>query len=189
MPALLGGCAGCHPASSIFPHPSSIIPLPSSFLLFSPISLPHFRKSLYNFLRPPWDSLAYFLPRFALLPHGGEHRMPSYMVNVTGENVGAYRLLPNGVHFSEHATIAVPYDDFLLPMGYNPKDIKTYYFDEDLAQWKHTNNAKSEFSASFVGKKRGFFDKNADFSCRIQSFFVILQPETLIFATGIGRET
>jgi len=68
----------------------------------------------------------------------------------------------------------VPYDDFLLPMGYNPKDIKTYYFDEDLAQWKHTNNAKSEFSASFVGKKRGFFDKNADFSCRIQSFFVIL---------------
>ena len=174
MPALLGGCAGCHPASSIFPHPSSIIPLPSSFLLFSPISLPHFRKSLYNFLRPPWDSLAYFLPRFALLPHGGEHRMPSYMVNVTGENVGAYRLLPNGVHFSEPATIALPYDEFLLPMGYNPKDIKTYYFDEDLTQWKHTNNAKSEFSASFVGKKRGFFDKNADFSCRIQSFFVIL---------------
>ncbi|MBO7546498.1 MAG: hypothetical protein J6T19_07340 [Paludibacteraceae bacterium] len=125
-------------------------------------------------MRLPCDSLAYFLPRFALLPHGGEHRMPSYMVNVTGENVGAYRLLPNGVHFSEPATIAVPYDDFLLPMGYNPKDIKTFYFDEDLTQWKHTNNAKSEFSASFVGKKRSFFDKNADFSCRIQSFFVIL---------------
>lgn len=25
---------------------------------------------------------------FALLPHGGEHRMPSYMVNVTGEFFG-----------------------------------------------------------------------------------------------------
>ena len=82
-------------------------------------------------------TLVHDLPfSFALIPNGGEHRMPSYMVNVTGENVGAYRLLPNGVHFSEPATIAVPYDDFLLPMGYNPKDIKTYYFDEDLAQWK-----------------------------------------------------
>ena len=30
-------------------------------------------------------------------------------------------------------TIAIPYDDFLLPMGYKPKDIKTYYFDENLA--------------------------------------------------------
>jgi len=73
---------------------------------------------------------------FALLPHGGEHRMPSYMVNVTGDNAEAFRLLPNGVHFTEPATIAVPYDDFLLPMGYKPKDIKTFYFDEDLAQWK-----------------------------------------------------
>ena len=82
-------------------------------------------------------TLVHDLPfSFALIPNGGEHRMPSYMVNMTGENVGAYRLLPNGVHFSEPATIAVPYDDFLLPMGYNPKDIKTYYFDEELAQWK-----------------------------------------------------
>ena len=31
------------------------------------------------------------------------------------------------------AIIAIPYDDFLLPMGYKPKDIKTYYFDENLA--------------------------------------------------------
>lgn len=96
-------------------------------------------------MRPPWDSLAYFLPRFALLPHGGEHRMPSYMVNVTGENVGAYRLLPNGVHFSEPATIAVPYDDFLLPIGYKPKDIKTFYFDEDLARWNVQNTQKVRF--------------------------------------------
>lgn len=36
---------------------------------------------------------------------------------------------------------------------------------------------------------RVFFDEFADFSCRIRSFFVILQPETLIFATGMGQET
>ena len=72
---------------------------------------------------------------FELLREDQLHRMPSYMVNVTGDNAGAYRLLPNGVHFTEPATIAVPYDDTLLPMGYKPKDIKTYYFDEDLAQW------------------------------------------------------
>ena len=29
---------------------------------------------------------------FALLPHGGEHRMPSYMVNVTGEFLARYLL-------------------------------------------------------------------------------------------------
>ena len=95
-----------------------------------------FQWGSFSLLADP-GTLVHDLPfSFALIPNGGEHRMPSYMVNVTGENVGAYRLLPNGVHFSEPATIAVPYDDFLLPMGYNPKDIKTYYFDEELAQWK-----------------------------------------------------
>ena len=94
-------------------------------------------------LRADSGSLVHDLPfSFALLPHGGEHRMPSYMVNVTGENVGAYRLLPNGVHFSEPATITLPYDEFLLPMGYKPKDIKTYYFDEELAQWKELEQVK-----------------------------------------------
>ena len=70
---------------------------------------------------------------FELLREDQLHRMPSYMVNVTGDNAGAYRLLPNGIHFSKPATIAIPYDDILLPMGYKPKDIKTYYFDENLA--------------------------------------------------------
>ena len=42
---------------------------------------------------------------FELLREEQLHRMPSYMVNVTGDNVGAYRLLPNGIHFSEPARL------------------------------------------------------------------------------------
>lgn len=34
---------------------------------------------------------------------------------------------------------------YLLPMGYKPKDIKTFYFDEDLAQWKVQNTQKVSF--------------------------------------------
>ena len=93
---------------------------------------------------------------FELLREEQLHRMPSYMVNVTGDNAGAFRLLPNGVHFTEPATIAVPYDDTLLPMGYKPKDIKTYYFDEDLAQWIMQITQKERFLRLLWAKKSFF---------------------------------
>ena len=93
---------------------------------------------------------------FELLREEQLHHMSSYMVNVTGDNAGAFRLLPNGVHFTEPATIAVPYDDFLLPMGYKPKDIKTYYFDEDLAQWIMQITQKERF-LRLLWVKKSFF--------------------------------
>ena len=56
---LLGGCAWCHPTSSLFPLPSSIIPLPS-YLLYT----------LYIIaIRPP-PTLAWFLlPYSPSFPH------------------------------------------------------------------------------------------------------------------------
>ena len=116
----------------------------TSFPVSTPIAEYSFQKGmLLNF---GWDNFALQADSgallhdlelsFELLREEQVPRMPSYMVNVTGDKVGAYRLLPNGVHFEEAATITVPYDEYLLPMGYKAKDVKTYYFDEELAQWK-----------------------------------------------------
>lgn len=70
---------------------------------------------------------------FSILSQTQVAPMPSYWVAVTGDYVGAYRLLPNGVHFSEPATISLPYDEYLLPMGYKPKDIRTYF---SMKSWR-----------------------------------------------------
>lgn len=69
-----------------------------------------------------------------LLPSSEISSMPSNMVNVTGDFVGAYRLLPNGTHFNTPAVITIPYGP--LPIGYRPSDVYTYYYDEDIAQWQ-----------------------------------------------------
>ena len=56
------------------------------------------------------------------------------MVNVTGDNAG-YRMLPDGMTFKDDIQIVLPYDSTLLPMGFTPNDIKTYYFDIKYGRW------------------------------------------------------
>jgi RHS repeat-associated protein len=56
------------------------------------------------------------------------------MVNVTGD-YAAYRMLPHGTRFNSDIDIVLPYDTALLPIGYAPNDIMTYYYDELRRQW------------------------------------------------------
>ncbi|MDR1346116.1 MAG: hypothetical protein LBK03_05395, partial [Bacteroidales bacterium] len=56
------------------------------------------------------------------------------MVNVTGD-YAAYRMLPHGTRFNSNIDIVLPYDTALLPIGYAPSDIMTYYYDELRLQW------------------------------------------------------
>ncbi|MDR1345424.1 MAG: hypothetical protein LBK03_01800 [Bacteroidales bacterium] len=56
------------------------------------------------------------------------------MVNVTGD-YAAYRMLPHGTQFNSDIDIVLPYDTTLLPIGYTPADIMTYYYDELRRQW------------------------------------------------------
>ena len=56
------------------------------------------------------------------------------MVNVTGDNTG-YRMLPKGMVFKNDIDIILPYDTTLLPIGFTPNDIKTYYYDERFKRW------------------------------------------------------
>ena len=56
------------------------------------------------------------------------------MVNVTGSHTG-YRMLPAGMLFEKDILLTLPYDTALLPTGYTPYDILTYYYDTRYGQW------------------------------------------------------
>ena len=56
--------------------------------------------------------------------------MQSGMVNVTGEGKG-FRLLPHGTKFQKDLSIQIKYDTTQLPVGYQPSDIKSFYYDEN----------------------------------------------------------
>lgn len=60
--------------------------------------------------------------------------MESGMVNVTKGGRG-YRFLPDGAKFDKPVDIALEYDVKLLPSGYSPKDIRTYFFDTRSKRW------------------------------------------------------
>ena len=56
------------------------------------------------------------------------------MVNVTGEHCG-FRMLPHGTRFNKDIAIVLPYDSLLIPAGYSPEDIRTYYYNETESTW------------------------------------------------------
>lgn len=56
------------------------------------------------------------------------------MVNVTGEHCG-FRMLPHGTRFNKDIAIVLPYDSLLIPVGYTPADIRTYYYNEMESTW------------------------------------------------------
>jgi hypothetical protein len=70
--------------------------------------------------------------------HGlGEPELPPLntgMVNVT-DSYNAFRMLPAGMVFEKDVVITLPYDSALLPMGYTPYDIMTYYYDTRYERW------------------------------------------------------
>ena len=56
------------------------------------------------------------------------------MINVTGE-FEAFRMLPKGTIFQNDIEVILPYDTALLPVGYTPYDIRTYYYNENSNRW------------------------------------------------------
>ena len=66
--------------------------------------------------------------------HDGLASLQSGMVNITG-GAKAYRLLPHGEHFSSPALLRLAYEPAMLPHGFRPADIYTYYYDELASRW------------------------------------------------------
>ena len=56
------------------------------------------------------------------------------MVNVT-DYASGYRMLPDGMVFNGDISIVLPYDSTLLPAGFTPDDIVTYYYDVPSGRW------------------------------------------------------
>ncbi len=55
------------------------------------------------------------------------------LVNVTS-TYGGYRCLPHG-KFNKPLQLSIGYDTSLIPAGYRPDDIRTFFYDEDQSQW------------------------------------------------------
>ncbi|MDD3665182.1 MAG: DNRLRE domain-containing protein, partial [Bacteroidales bacterium] len=61
--------------------------------------------------------------------------MGSGMVNVTPGRSG-YRYTPDGMTFDKPAQISIAYDSTLIPSGYTPEDIRTFFFNTSSKKWE-----------------------------------------------------
>ncbi len=61
--------------------------------------------------------------------------MNSGLTNVTTSKA-AYRFLPDGVKFDAAVRIAIPYEDSLIPQGYGPNDIRSFFFNNETKNWE-----------------------------------------------------
>ena len=68
------------------------------------------------------------------LEKSGVRAMDPGLTNVTGEFSG-YRLLPDHSTFNKYLVIAIPYDSAQIPKGYSPKEIRSFFYDEQKQQW------------------------------------------------------
>lgn len=58
------------------------------------------------------------------------------MINVTAPFARGYELLPHGTTFDEAVSVRLPYQASLLPPGYVPDDVHTYFFDTERGRWE-----------------------------------------------------
>lgn len=58
------------------------------------------------------------------------------LINVTAPFRRAYEFQPHGETFDDALKITLPYQPSLLPPGYVPEDIQTFYYDETLKRWE-----------------------------------------------------
>ena len=61
---------------------------------------------------------------------------PDEISNVTKGYYAGFRFLPHGTLFDSSVTVAIAYDENLIPAGYTTDDIYTFYFDEENKKWK-----------------------------------------------------
>ena len=55
------------------------------------------------------------------------------LVNVTS-TYGGYRCLPHG-KFNKPLQLSIGYDTMLIPAGYRPDDVRTFFYDEEMSHW------------------------------------------------------
>lgn len=83
------------------------------------------------------------------------------LVNVT-RYFAAYRLLPQEIAFDKAVQLRLEYDESLIPQGFTPQDIRTFYFDEIQKQWvaleKDTTLTNQHSIISYTNKPKDFIN-------------------------------
>ena len=64
------------------------------------------------------------------------------LINVTAPFRRAYEFQPHGELFDDALKISLPYQRSLIPPGYVPEDIQTFYYDETLKRWEPLTRAR-----------------------------------------------
>lgn len=82
--------------------------------------------------------------------------MESGMINVT-KGGGGYRFLPDGARFDKPVDISLAYDKTLLPTGYSPQDIRTYFFDTDSKRWVEVQKDSTDIKKQYIVSKTTHF--------------------------------
>lgn len=86
-------------------------------------------------LIPPLALADAKLISITVLPVDSMPTLDPELINVTTNNTG-FRFLPHGTLFEREAKIILPYDENLIPHGYTPEDISTFFFNTATHQWE-----------------------------------------------------
>ncbi|HZI11521.1 MAG TPA: SpvB/TcaC N-terminal domain-containing protein, partial [Myxococcus sp.] len=81
------------------------------------------------------------------LKHLSTSEMPPLdpgLVNVTAPFRRGYEFKPHGETFDDALKVTLPYQPSLIPPGYVPEDIQTFYYDETLKRWEPLARAEIE---------------------------------------------
>ena len=91
------------------------------------------------------------------LNEGDFPKIPGDIINVTAGAKG-YRFLPHGHHFTGcPAEVSLPYDVKLIPKGYEARDIRTFYYDEDRHKWTALSTIRVDEKSRQIYASTGHF--------------------------------
>lgn len=76
--------------------------------------------------------------------------IPGELANVTNGSFSGYRFLPHGMLFDNEATIAMAFDNRLIPEGYSAEDIFTWFYDEDDNKWKPLERDSIDYGSGLI---------------------------------------
>ena len=83
------------------------------------------------------------------------HTLDASIINVTS-NYAGYRCLPHG-KFEKDLRLSIGYDTSLIPEGYYPTDIRTFFYDEEKQQWENLSIDSIDFEKHIIISKTDHF--------------------------------
>lgn len=79
------------------------------------------------------------------------------LTNVTGADPGGFRFTPHPMKFTRAVEVTLPYDPALVPEGYKPTDVYTYFFDDKAGCWQSLDRVSVDEKAHTVTSKTDHF--------------------------------